>query len=216
MAASNPIVPKNSYNNVKVSYLTPGDATDKTIEVANNATYPAAGSVYATFDGINGKIESKFLTDNDTYYQAKNFAGTATDIIKLDTDDVLRFNKAVMKSVAWTPSFVAVGGMSATGTINYARYVDCGELIHCFVHITGITTSGSASDSIGFTLPFTSKNFGFDQHGGGATVTDTGSTTGIFVALNNSTTVVAQKYDKGSFGLGSGRAVVGNFSFLRA
>lgn len=232
MAATNPIVPKNSYNNIKVAYITPFDSA-KTVAIASHESYPSSGSLVLQVDGAtstllvnnldeltasNGVVilHAKPVLPNNHDLKAYSSAAVATNMLKLNASDTVEWNKTVRKSVSYSPAFVTTGGMTATGTVNYARYLEDGEMVTVWIHATAITTGGSASSTIGFELPFAAKNLGFDQYGGGASVTDTGTTTGAFTITNNSINAGVQKNDKGSFGLGGSRSFIGCFSYLRA
>ena len=53
----------------------------------------------------------------------------------------------------WSPTITNVSGTYTTTSVNYGQYTKIGEVVYGFLSVT-VTTSGTASDSMNFTLPF--------------------------------------------------------------
>jgi len=53
----------------------------------------------------------------------------------------------------WTATITNVVGTYTLTTVNYAQYTKIGQMVYGFLSVT-VTTSGTASDSMNFTLPF--------------------------------------------------------------
>lgn len=53
----------------------------------------------------------------------------------------------------WVPVITNVVGTYTTTSVNYAQYTKIGEVVYGFLSVT-VTTSGTAADSMNFTLPF--------------------------------------------------------------
>jgi hypothetical protein len=53
----------------------------------------------------------------------------------------------------WSPTITNVSGTYTTTSVNYGQYTKIGEVVYGFLSVT-VTASGTASDSMNFTLPF--------------------------------------------------------------
>lgn len=165
MSATNAVRAKSSYNNVALSYLTPLDAVAKSIEIADNASYPSSGSLYAMFDGVNQQLKIDNLSEytpsagvsiaNNINLRAKKAGGTKQSIFKLNTSDKLQYDTALDWNFAtFTPS--AYGG---TGSLTFTSvtpsnnfYLQLGDLLYVHFRATG-TTGGTTSTELTWDLP---------------------------------------------------------------
>jgi hypothetical protein len=60
----------------------------------------------------------------------------------------------------WTPVITNVVGAYTTTSVNYAQYTKIGEVVYGFLSVT-VTVSGTAADSMNFTLPFVPTREGY-------------------------------------------------------
>lgn len=60
----------------------------------------------------------------------------------------------------WTPVITNVVGTYTTTSVNYAQYTKIGEVVYGFLSVT-VTVSGTAADSMNFTLPFVPTREGY-------------------------------------------------------
>lgn len=181
MAATTPLIPKSSYNNVKISFITPN--VDKNIYVANNASYPYSGNAYIQFDGTHQSIHVDLLEEytasngisvdqvllrdgyvrmrNDSYLKAHNALGTnELNILKINASNKLEFDSTLdLNWQTYTPTITPGGSMTYTGTsIKWGNsntgwlYYQVGDLVLLKGYVSG-TTGGTASSYFDVTLP---------------------------------------------------------------
>tara|TARA_R110000868_G_scaffold83327_1_gene235290 strand:- start:1 stop:960 length:960 start_codon:yes stop_codon:yes gene_type:complete len=60
----------------------------------------------------------------------------------------------------WTPTITNVVGIYTLTSVNYAQYTKIGQVVYGFLSVT-VTTPGTASDSMNFTLPFVPTREGY-------------------------------------------------------
>jgi hypothetical protein len=71
----------------------------------------------------------------------------------------------------WTPTITNVVGTYTTTSVNYAQYTKIGEVVYGFLSVT-VTVSGTAADSMNFTLPFVPTREGYGSGRENATTGD--------------------------------------------
>jgi hypothetical protein len=107
----------------------------------------------------------------------------------------------------WTPTFTASGSMTIGSlSISIARYCQIGKIVYFQVYAS-MTTGGTASNAIKFTLPLSPLASADNKIGGGCWVIDTTAVGGLFGWQNGTTVIQCFKYDSSNFGLGASRAV---------
>ena len=103
----------------------------------------------------------------------------------------------------WTPTFTCSGSMTISGTptIYNAFYFEIGDLVF-FLLAAQVTTAGSASTTIYFTLPVTSDGNPTPFFTGGLDSGVAGSSN-----LYDSTKGLVEKYDRSNWTIGANRIV---------
>jgi hypothetical protein len=127
--------------------------------------------------GTNASTASITSFNNITGYSASGATGTTTTNLVFSTSPTLvtptlgaalatsiKFGSGSVLSVyeegTWTPTITNVVGTYTATTVNYAQYTKIGQMVYGFLSVT-VVTSGTASDSMNFTLPFVPARSGF-------------------------------------------------------
>jgi len=127
--------------------------------------------------GTNASTASITSFNNITGYSASGATGTTSTNLVFSTSPTLvtptlgaalatsiKFGSGSVLSVyeegTWTPTITNVIGTYTLTTVNYAQYTKIGQMVYGFLSVT-VVTSGTASDSMNFTLPFVPARSGF-------------------------------------------------------
>ena len=127
--------------------------------------------------GTNASTASITSFNNITGYSASGATGTTTTNLVFSTSPTLvtptlgaalatsiKFGSGSVLSVyeegTWTPTITNVVGTYTTTTVDYAQYTKIGQMVYGFLSVT-VVISGTASDSMNFTLPFVPARSGF-------------------------------------------------------
>lgn len=107
---------------------------------------------------------------------------------------------------AWSPTYTGSGSMttSSENTV-LARYTQIGKTVF-FQIVATMTTGGTASNSLIFTLPITAVYGASNEIAGGCTVTDAARQAGFYIGTST-TTIACRKYDNSNFALAANRSL---------
>lgn len=145
-------------------------------------------------------------------------------IYETDTDKILVYNGSAWTYTStpqtlepgawttWTPTITASSGSFTTTTVNVARYTTVNKIVIGVIDVT-VTTIGTASGTMGVSLPVTAKTSGFTDGmaiGSWRENTNSGET-GVFI-WNNTTTMRLCRYDNGAY-LNGGDRYGGTFMY---
>lgn len=173
--ATNSAQMKSGYNNLQIGFITP-DVDADGVRFSNDATYPAAGSIFAQFltsalkiDTINEitsaagvTIDGVLVKDggvrlaNAAYLAARNAANSAdVSIARLNSSDLFEFHSDL--NLSWgtfTPSAYGGAGSLTFGSVTPSNnfYFQIGDFLYFHLRATG-TTGGTTSSELSFTLP---------------------------------------------------------------
>jgi hypothetical protein len=132
-----------------------GTGTNHDLQVEGNIVYINTGSfgsrsIAATFDASGGfKTLNTIGVGNAT--PSTSGAGItfpATQSASSNANTLDDYEEGT-----WTATITNVVGTYTLTTVNYAQYTKIGQMVYGFLSVT-VTTSGTASDSMNFTLPF--------------------------------------------------------------
>lgn len=144
---------------------------------------------------------AKILDANVT---TAKLATNAVTTVKI-TDDNVTEAKIALSWTSWTPTLSASGSMTyGTTTINFAKYIELGNMIFYMVDVTG-TVGGTPATDLIFTTP---TSVSANTPGNAATVIDGGSAIAGFCNRNSSTTLYVRRYDSAVWSAGSGRRYI--------
>lgn len=102
---------------------------------------------------------------------------------------------------SWSPTFSGSGSMGYSSVTGSFEYWEVNKLFLAYIYMTG-TTTGSASNEIGLTLPVTLSGTNFR---GGAAISDGSFISGTWYT-DTTTRVKFRRYDGANFGVTTGRA----------
>lgn len=144
---------------------------------------------------------AKILDANVT---TAKLATDAVTTVKI-TDDNVTEAKIALSWTSWTPTLSASGSMTyGTTTINFAKYIELGNMIFYMIDVTG-TVGGTPATDLIFTTP---TSVSANTPGNAATVIDGGSAIAGFCNRNSSTTLYVRRYDSAVWSAGSGRRYI--------
>ena len=168
---------------------------------AINTDALASLSVTAAKIAADAVTTAKILDANVT---TAKLATDAVTTVKI-TDDNVTEAKIALSWTSWTPTLSASGSMTyGTTTINFAKYIELGNLIIIMLDVTG-TVGGTPSTDLTFTTP---TSVSANTTSFSTTVLDGGSALAGICNRNSSTTLYVRRYDSAVWSAGSGRRYI--------
>jgi hypothetical protein len=138
------------------------------IEMRSTADYSSAGNQSASM--TFGTINAGSLTAKLTIAAAGDVTVSAGNVVIATSGKGIDFSATSGTGTSelfddyeegtWTPTITNVTGTYTTTSVNYAQYTKIGEVVYGFLSVT-VTTPGTASANMNFTLPFTPTREGY-------------------------------------------------------
>lgn len=187
------------YNGLQVIFEANATSTSTVTLAVNGLTATACKQANGA-DLLAGQLRANF------FYRAIYFGGVfvVEEIARLTTG-----------WIDWTPSYGATGSMTyTTVTTSQAKYMLGSDGMATVEIQASGTTGGTASTGITFTLPVANQSAGSTLVACGIRDAASGAFISGQVSLtNNNSTATVQRYDGANWGLGTGRFILGTFSY---